>query len=125
MKISPFLAGFAVATGLFSLVHAPRFAAAAPDNTLGVAILGALVKDDGTLLRGSGATGASNFATGAYAVTFNRDITNCTFAATPVRNSVVIRAVSTVGSNLQFNMNRLSDGSALNSTFSLVVFCPK
>ena len=98
---------------------------AAPDNTLGVAILGALVKDDGTLLRGSGATGASNFATGAYAVTFNRDITNCTFAATPVGNSVVIRAVSTVGSNLQFNMNRLSDGSALNSTFSLVVFCPK
>jgi hypothetical protein len=125
MKIGPFSAGVAIAAGLLLLAPPPRFAAAAPDNTLGTAMLGALVKDDGTLLHGTGVTGVVHTTTGGYKVTFDRDITDCTFATTPVGSSVVIRAVSFVGSNLQFNMNRVSDGIAFDSTFSLVVFCPK
>jgi hypothetical protein len=47
--------------------------------------LWAVVSPDGTLARGSGATAsgrAAGFAAGVYAVTFNRNITQCAYVAT-------------------------------------------
>src|SRR4051812_24989462 len=57
----------------------------APDNSLGVAILSAVVAGDGTLARGTGAVSASRAAgdsSGGYYVTFDRDLNDCITVAT-------------------------------------------
>ena len=129
MKVSPLLAGFAVATGLFSLVHAPRFAAAAPDNTLGVALLSARVFPNG-VFGSSGLVSSENTSTGSYLLTFNRNIFDCQPVVTPFAGEpVTIRFFSIGGSPTQGSLgvaiSRISDGTPIDAHISVVVFCPK
>jgi hypothetical protein len=51
---------------------------AAPDDTLGMALMSATVGSAGTLTRGSGVTAVQKTGTGSYTVTFNRSLANCT-----------------------------------------------
>jgi hypothetical protein len=53
-------------------------ARAAPDNTLGMAIMSATVSSAGTLTRGSGVNSVEKTGTGSYTVAFNRRLENCT-----------------------------------------------
>lgn len=55
---------------------------AAPDKTLGMAMMFASVDFDGTLLGGAGAVSADQFTTGGYTVTFGRSVVGCTYHAT-------------------------------------------
>ena len=56
---------------------------AAADDTLGVSIMSASVKSDGTLHHGSGVVSVTKtpMSMGTYHVTFERDITTCTCVA--------------------------------------------
>lgn len=56
--------------------------AAAPDQTLGPALLSAVVDSDGSLARGAGAVSSARLGTGQYEVIFNRDVRDCTYGAT-------------------------------------------
>jgi hypothetical protein len=58
-----------------------RAAWAAPDDTLGVAIMSASVKRAGTLHHGTGVTSVQRMSAGVYEITFERDITACTCVA--------------------------------------------
>lgn len=59
-----------------------RSAWAAPDDTLGVAIMSASVKGAaGTLHHGTGVTSVQRMSPGVYEITFERTITTCTCVA--------------------------------------------
>ena len=73
---------FVAATCFLLLLATPNPTQAAADNTLGVALLSASVDANGALVRGSGVTNTSRITTGRYQVTFNRDVTQCTYSAT-------------------------------------------
>src|SRR5262245_2487505 len=89
-------------TALLIVTAAASSAPAAPDNTLGMAIFGAYVDQDGTLLRGSGITGSAKLGTGQYDVVFGRDVSNCFYNVTsifggqPAAVQVAINAVEVV-----------------------------
>ena len=52
---------------------------AAPDGTLGTALLFAVVGSDGTLFRGSGVASVTPDGVGLYSVIFDRDVTGCAY----------------------------------------------
>jgi hypothetical protein len=121
-----------LAAALCSLPLSTPALQAAPDNSFGMALLGAVINGDGTTARGSGVTGSSRASQGNYIVTFDRPLADCTFSAAPVfiaggTTSVIVPRVIGLPStsNIQFNVNRVSDGTLVDSPFSLVVFCPK
>ena len=95
------------------------------DQTLGVALLGATMNADGSTSASSGVTSSNNFGVGGYAVVFDRDVSTCMVSAVPITNFVLIRVVILGGTQIQFNVNKISDGSFLASPFSFVVYCPK
>ena len=68
---------------LLCVIAVPHAVSAAPDNGHGVAILGARVDADGTLLSGSGVAGVTKVGTGVYRIDFNREVTQCMFSVTP------------------------------------------
>ena len=98
----------------------------AADNTLGMALMGAVINSDGTFANGSGVTSSQRFTTGGYQVIFERNIADCNYATAVVGLSFVyVRIVVHSGNQLQFNTNNI-DGSALtDTTFSVTVFCHK
>jgi hypothetical protein len=134
MKIVPWLASFSLAaSALLSGPASPRFAAAAPDNTLGMAVLAANVFFDGTLLNGSGVTAAGrtpNAQDGSYDVDFNRDVSGCFYSATNsgwLATPLNAVALPFQGDNpkrvrvmLFNNANNTASGS-----FYLLVYCAK
>jgi hypothetical protein len=110
-----------------------RRAAAAPDNTLGMAILSAAVSQAGTLVGGSGATGASKVpaTTGMYEVTFSRNVLDCTYFPALANNtggnvSGTISASSFATASTTVKVTTaLDNGSAFDLSFHLMVFCHK
>jgi len=65
------------------LAASPAALEAAPDQTLGMALMAAKVNASGNLLRGVGAVSAEKISTGTYRVIFSRDIyPNCMYVAT-------------------------------------------
>ena len=98
---------------------------AAPDNTLGAAMLGAHVGGDGTIYESAGLQSVT-VGSGTYAITFNRNIGACTWSAMPFANEdVVIRTTSYGGATINLRMSRVSDGGAVNTSLFLTVFCPR
>jgi hypothetical protein len=111
-------------------LSAPRPAAPAPaaDGTLGMALMGAFVQSDGTLLRGAGATGAAHVSAGTYVVDFVRDASGCYYSATSDGNGFTISAAPQAGNvNGVFLEFTRADGSGtlIDSEFYLTVFCAK
>lgn len=113
-------------SAVVALVLLPNLAAAAPDNTLGMAIMAAEVGSDGTLLRSSGATSASNPTGGIYIVQFDRNVTNCYPSATLGTGSGVttgqIGAFQGGGTSITVATAN-SAGNSTNLGFRLTVFC--
>lgn len=96
----------------------------AADGTLGVALLAALVQSDGSLLSGSGATGATRLGTGTYEVDFNRDVTGCYYTATPFNAGFSIETEPRSGNpNGVFVSIQFRDGTAADQQFYLIVYC--
>ncbi len=95
-------------------------------------LLSAVVAADGTLVRGVNAVSASNTFVGNYSVIFNRDVTSCTFVATPGQTgnsgSVTgrIASVSGLSGNTSGVFLRTEDLTPNNTnvSFHLLVFCP-
>lgn len=110
-------------------------ARAAPDNTLGMAILSATVASNGTLTHGSGATGSVQNGTGIYMVTFNRDLTGCSGTASAGRSTIgavhfsIIATAdcpATAANDLRvYTRTGLTIGDVINAAFHAIVFCPK
>ena len=90
----------------------------------------AVVEADGTLTRGSNATGASKIDTGAYEVDFNSKLTKCAFTATvgnsgggnPTHLSIVVASRS---GNIKAVFVETEDfaGNTVDSPFHLNVSC--
>lgn len=92
--------------------------------------LWAVVKDDGTLVRGKGATGSSVLSTGDYRVNFNRDVSGCAYAATldGARPGEISVFKKEVGGNETTPRQvavatRNSAGTVVNAPFHLIVRC--
>ena len=125
MRVMPFLARFGLAAALVTLgASLPRHAAAAPDNTRGMAMMSAFVTSDGGLLVGAGAISATRIGNGHFEVVFDRDVARCFYfpalGAGPVSGS----ASATVGSEA----NRVAvvtqmNGQIADNHFGIVVFC--
>lgn len=126
-----------LAVGSLALPAPP--AQAAPDNTLGMALLSATV-DNSTppnIARGSGAVSASRpgvaqNTTGYADVVFDRDVSNCTCTASVGAFAAIDfgagNFVATATCPYTANTVRVitsNDGVAANFAFHLIVFCPK
>jgi hypothetical protein len=100
---------------------------AAPDNALGMALLGAFVNYDGTLYEGSGVTSAPGHpGVGNYDITFDRDISRCFISITPYTSNVVPGFFRNPGSSVvRVYLNSNTGGAAVDTTFSMLIFCAK
>jgi hypothetical protein len=92
--------------------------------------LSAVVAANGTLVRGTGATAASNTFTGNYVVTFDRDVSACVFVADPgVTGSTgaTIGTATVAGANGQptgvFVRTLDTTFTNVNNSFHLMVMC--
>jgi hypothetical protein len=63
-------------------IQHPKIILVAADNTLGVAVMSAVVGGDGVWARGTIGTSSLKTAGGTYTVQFPRDISACTYVAT-------------------------------------------
>ena len=108
------LAGLAIA--------APAFAT--PDNTAGMAMLGAAVAADGTLLSGSGVTGITHMIKGGYQVRFDRDVSLC-FYNTTVTDGPASTTAEPDSSDEKAVLVSLFDvnNSPENIRFYLLIYC--
>jgi hypothetical protein len=105
-------------------------AAAAPDNTLGMALMAATVAGNATLIRGAGvvAVGRGSGAKGDFVVTFDRSLANCTCTATLMSAfESTIAAICPRGDQLlnQVEVVTWFQAQAFDLAFHLIVFCPK
>lgn len=115
--------GFAIASLAGSLQ-------AAPDKTLGVAVMAASVNQLGTLIRSAGAVSAENIDTGAVRVTFDRKVLGkCTYVANAeggaAEGGAFVRVDETISnpkSVLVYTRN--AQNIEENRSFELIVFCP-
>jgi hypothetical protein len=99
---------------------------AAPDHTLGMALMGGLISPSGELQSGSGITNVQQTGTGEYVIRFERNIVGCPFATGTIGGFGVSTAIVGQGQTTLTVWTRLtSDNSAVDDTFSIVVFCPK
>ena len=110
-----------------SLLASP--ATAAPDQTLGMALLSAEVDSNGTLTTaGSGASSATQLETGHYEVHFVRNIEGCIPVVTPRTNGSA--AISSFAiQNGVFDgfqvKTRGNDGNPANRPFFIIVLCSR
>lgn len=95
---------------------------AAPDNTNGMALMGAFVSSGGSLVKASGATGVVFVDTGQYQVVFDRNVSECFYSVTTVNNNVTASAVQEAPQVVQV---LISEGPPTSSAFYLIVFCPR
>ena len=122
---------FSLAAALMLGAAMPNMAHAAPDNTLGTALLSARIADDGAVIGSSGLEFVSHTAAGHYALVFGRRFGDCQPVATPISSNVAVtvRIAAIVDaanqSSLGLVFNRISDGAQIDTAFSVVVFCPK
>jgi hypothetical protein len=112
-----------------ALVGAPASTRAAPDQTLGVALMSAVVNQLGTLLRGAGAVSATRNSTGNYRVIFNRQVLGkCTYVAMaevgPMSGGAFARVDETVSNvNSVIVLTRNANNDEEDRAFELIAFC--
>lgn len=116
-----------------ALVAAATAARAAPDRTLGMALMSATVFGNGTLASGSGVASIDHPSTGTYDVAFVRDLEACTCTAsfgshngtisTIQQNFISANCPFGAGNNVRVLMS--ANGTPQNFPFQLIVFCPK
>jgi len=98
----------------------------APDGTLGMALLGARIGGDASIISSAGATGAAQLSTGTYEVDFNRDVSGCFYSASSFESTVPVlvqpRASNANGVFLEL---KSLDGIPTDSQFYLTVFCAR
>jgi hypothetical protein len=104
----------------------------AADGTLGMALMAASVNANATLAHGSGVASTTKLGgNGLYQVTFDRDVSLCTYVATigPANTSsaegqidVALRAGN---SSAVFVNTHNAAGSSTDQPFHLLVFCNK
>ena len=117
-----FRAAVLAATGAPALAGSAREAA---DKSLGMAIMTAVVDEEGNLIRGHGATGSAYNATSKfYIVTFARPVTRCVSLATTYNTNF---ANSTpvdfpTPSSVRVEIYRTS-GGITSQGFQLLVYC--
>jgi len=99
---------------------------AAADNTLGMALLGAVVNGDGTLHHGAGVVSTSRPNKGTYEVTFNRDITAC-FATASAQGFAIYASifVPTTNTLRVFLSTQSTLAVEWDGLFHVTVFCPR
>ena len=115
-----------------TLAASPAALDAAPDQTLGMAIMSATVAD-GALAAGSGVVSVDSPSTGNWDIKFKRDLEGCTctasfgrhtgFISTGAENFISSNCPSFAGNNVRVVM--LLGGAFQNLPFQLIVFCPK
>jgi hypothetical protein len=124
---------------MFILVLATAFVAvptpmrAAPDQTLGMALMSALVRHDGSLLDGVGAISSNQHSTGRYRVFFNRNVVGCGYVATRshfISNAhmdpaTISTAPSADSADGVWVVVQEADGTFVDRVFRLIVFCAK
>jgi hypothetical protein len=100
-------------------------AQAAPDDTLGMAILGGLVSEDGAITRASGLVNVIHNSTGAYGLFFDRDIQACMFTMTSFSlTEATVRIASYGGDQVVVHVFKPSNNALTNAAFFVNVFCP-
>lgn len=108
------------------LAAAPPETQAAPDNTLGMAILSARVSAAGALIAGSGTTGTvAKTGNGAYHVEFDRDVTTCFYLASLNGGGQVLTQPSGTGNTRVGVGTQNSSGAFTDAEFYLLVYCPR
>jgi hypothetical protein len=82
------------------------------------------------IVRSSGATASSKVTTGTYAVTFNRDVTACTYLATIGNSGIgnpphgtIVTALRVFTTNAVFVETKDVAGALADRNFHLAVFC--
>jgi hypothetical protein len=105
--------------------EAAEFAAATDVTALQGSLLAASVTDpgagDSTLtVTGRGATAATESGD-TYTVTFNKDVSKCSFTASPVGTAPQALAVAAGGSNTQVNVTKV--GADPDTSFNVQVIC--
>ncbi len=109
-----------------SLVQSVR---AAPDQTQGMALMGAVVNADGSLSYGYGVVSSSragNGLNGSYDLTFDRYVHTCVFVPTTFQPQATAHTGGLLNNNLSIRINNLNNaGAYTDSAISLFVFCPE
>ena len=111
-----------------ALVVAPAFtgkALAAPDQTLGMAIMSAYVEVNGSLLDGAGVVTSAYLGSGQYAVQFNRPLAGCVSTATQWGNANAIISVQPNGDTVTVRLAIPESGAPLQRPFQMIVFCAR
>ena len=113
-----------------TLAASPAALDAAPDQTLGMAIMSASVDDGCVLTRGAGATGATPNATGICNVAFDRDVTACTYAGMIGNPGLSVSPAGEIAANPSGPTTvsvrtRDSSGTLTDLPFHLIVFCAR
>ena len=104
-------------------------AKAAPDYTttgqgLGMAILGAEIASDASIITGIGVTSSSHISTGQYEVDFNRDVSKCIYNITPFNYSTSLHAQPrSTNVNGVFIAATYFTSNFMDTQFYISVFC--
>jgi len=120
-----------VATILYicaSLVGLSTRAFGAPDDGLGMGVMGARIDSDGTILSTSGVTGVTRIGNGQYRVDFDRDVSQCFYSVNlfSLRASSVQPTVS-VANSVTATVWGLSGVSFApeDGQFYIIAYCAK
>jgi len=113
-----------------AFVAAPAATRAAPDQTLGMALMSALVNSNGTLLGGAGATSSNQHSTGRYRVFFNRSVLGCGYVATRSHffpnahmDPATISTAPGDSASSVWVVVQEADGTYVDRIFGMIVFC--
>ena len=124
MTFARVLALAAIAGGLML----PPASRAAPDNTLGMALLGAYVRTDSSLHGSSGVTAVSKTGGGDYSITFDRDVSSCILSGTVAQASQVMLTAYVLTGVDPAKVRVVTfyyTGSVVDVPFYVMAFCPQ
>lgn len=120
---SKFLSTLALAA---TLAASPAALEAAPDQTLGMALLSAVVEANGTLISGTGVKNVTRTGVGGYLVQFDRSVAGCAPVASPLvnfyDNFVAVNHIPMPPDTFRVLTGEVL-GSGEDTRFSLIVFC--
>jgi hypothetical protein len=86
-------------------------------------VIYAVVRADGVLIRGKGATAAEKTNIGTYEVTFDRPVGQCAWVGTPIIEPGILTAVDVPTANTVLVETFTEDGDPVDRDFSLQVAC--
>ena len=106
------------------------FSFVGPSNAVGVQRIFALVKKDGTLVRGAQAVSSTRLGPGNYTVRFSIDVSACVYSAdvqgaTPGTdpNGGGVRSFNLGGKGRTVSVKTTNQGFPLDRDFSIIVVC--